>query len=70
MGLSVCVFVCMFLEAFAIRCYILPVLQMTSYLHITGRRAIRNESVPKVIINDTMDLFFLNYSQHFCNFKP
>ena len=54
-SLYVCVFVCMFLEAFAIRCYILPVLQMTSYLHITGRRAIGNESVPKVIINDTMD---------------
>jgi len=27
-------------------------------------------SVSKIIINDTIDLFFLNYNQQFGNFKP
>ena len=31
--------------------------------------SIGNESVPKIIINDTM-FFFLNCSQHFGDFKP
>ena len=31
--------------------------------------SIRNESVPKIIINDTINLFF-NCNQHFGNFKP
>jgi len=33
--------------------------------------AIGMESVPKIIINDTIKFFFLNYNQHFfLNFKP
>ena len=31
---------------------------------------IGNESVPKIIMNDTINLFFLNCNQHFGNFKP
>ena len=30
---------------------------------------IENESVPKIILNDTI-IFFLNCNQHFGNFKP
>ena len=33
------------------------------------RDAVGNESVPKIIINDTI-FFFLNCNQHFANFKP
>jgi len=29
-----------------------------------------NESVPKIIINDTVKFTFLNCNQHFGNFKP
>ena len=29
-----------------------------------------NESVPKFIVNNTINLFFLNCNQHFGNFKP
>jgi len=32
--------------------------------------AIGNESVTKILINDTIIVFFLNYNQHFGNFKP
>ena len=32
--------------------------------------AIRNESVPKIIINNIVNYFFLNCNQHFGNFKP
>jgi len=32
--------------------------------------AVGNESVPKIIINDTIKLFFLNRNQHFGYFKP
>ena len=31
---------------------------------------IANESVPKVIVNDTVKIFFLNCNQPFGNFKP
>jgi len=32
--------------------------------------AVGNESVPKIIINNTANLFFLNYKQHLGNFRP
>ena len=31
---------------------------------------IGKESVPKFIVNNTINLFFLNCNQHFGNFKP
>jgi len=35
-----------------------------------NRTATGNESVPKIIINDTKSLFFLNCNPHFGKFKP
>jgi len=32
--------------------------------------AIGKESVPKIVINDTVNLFFLNSNRRFANFKP
>ena len=43
-----------------------PVLQvLTTQLLVIG-----NESVPKTIINNTINLFFLKFNQHFASFKP
>jgi len=52
----------------------LDVRQSVSTLCLARRLAdlagIGNESVPKIIINETVNLFFLNCSQHFGNFQP
>ena len=38
--------------------------------HTSTTPELGNESVPKIVINDTKKLFFLNCNQHFGNFKP
>ena len=35
-----------------------------------SRIFIRNESVPKIIVNDAIKFFVLNCNQNFANFKP
>jgi len=35
-----------------------------------GSFATENDSLPKIILNNTINLFFLNCDQHFGNFKP
>jgi len=37
---------------------------------VNAVRAIGNENVPKIIINDTIQFIFLNCNQHFANFEP
>jgi len=42
---------------------------LTSTFRCADLRPIGNESVPKIIMNDTLNLL-LNCNQHFANFKP
>jgi len=39
-------------------------------LELIAILVIGNESVPKITINDTINLFVSNCNQHFANFKP
>ena len=50
--------------------YCLPMMSFFAVdRYITSAFRIGNESVPKIIINDTTKLF-LNCNQHFAHFKP
>jgi len=56
--------------------YLLNVMNVTALLFFSNMgmivqcRPIGNESVLKIVINSTLNLFFLKCNQHFGNFKP